>query len=446
MPAEPLLAEDFLDPISSEQPCGADLRLKPEWDRIREARRSDDQLDEGNWQKKERKTANWRLVSELTSSALKTQTKDLQIAVWVTEAELKLHGFPGLNQGFRLLTGLMARYWEQGLYPVLEQGPEDRAGPLGWLNNKLVDAVAAVPITRRADEGDDYSLQHLRDAARLSEASFTDAHGEIDEAKKRDYHAAIASGRVSLEMFKTAVEKTRLAEYEQLWKEVEEVSQSFAALEKVVDEKFVEVIGQENDGTMVYGVDSPAERVRRLDTPNMSACRRLLAELRQEILFRLDKKRPTSTGSGSAALSSVGAMPLGFSGGSLGTASASNGTSWQAAEEMIRSGKIDAGLAAMTRLAAGETSGRNRFQRKLLLAEVCLASQRSQLARAILEELAGQIEEFKLAEWEASDLVGGVWSRLYALYKTESGDKDKAKELFGKLCRLDPWQALTCGE
>jgi type VI secretion system protein ImpA len=437
MPAELLQAEDFLDPISSEQPCGVDLRLKPEWDRIREARRSDDQFEEGKWQKKERKTANWRLVSELASSALKTKTKDLQIAIWLTEAELKLHGFRGLSQGFGLVKELMVRYWDRGLYPLMEQGPEDRAGPLEWLNNKLVDAVSAVPITRRSDQGDDYSLQHLRDAAGLSEASFTDAQGEIDEAKKRDYLAAIASGRVSLEMFKAAVEKSKLADYEQLWKEFEEVEQSFTALVKVVDLKFCEP-EQPAEG------DEAANAIRKSAAPNMSAFRNLLAELRQEILLRLEKKRPASTGPGSA-LGNVVARGMGLSPSSLGSSSAGNG-SWQAAEEMIRSGKVDAGLAAMTRLAAAETSGRNRFQRKLLLAEVCLASQRSQLARAILEELAGQIEEFKLTEWEASDLVGGVWTRLYTLYKAESSDKDRAKALFEKLCRLDPWQALACSE
>jgi type VI secretion system protein ImpA len=119
--------------------------------------------------------------------------------------------------------------------------------------------------------------------------------------------------------------------------------------------------------------------------------------------------------------------------------------SWQEAEQLIRSGKVDAGLSAMTRLAASETTGRNRFQRKLLLAEICLSSRRSELARAILEELAEQIDTFKLADWEASDLVGGVWTRLYRLYKT-SDDKDRAKELFERLCRLDPWQALSCEE
>jgi type VI secretion system protein ImpA len=138
-------------------------------------------------------------------------------------------------------------------------------------------------------------------------------------------------------------------------------------------------------------------------------------------------------------------FPLsGFSSGASGSAMAG---SWQEAERLVRSGQVDAGLAEMTRLAAAETSGRNRFHRKLLLAEVCIASKREQLARAILEELAEQIDKFQLEIWETSDLVSSVWTRLYNLYKHGSQpDADRARKLYDRLCRLDPWQALACGE
>ena len=73
--------------------------------------------------------------------------------------------------------------------------------------------------------------------------------------------------------------------------------------------------------------------------------------------------------------------------------------------------------------------------------------QRKRLARTILEELAEQVETYKLAEWETSDMVGRVWSRLYECYKSaEAGDESKASELYEKLCRLDPWQAFACGD
>jgi type VI secretion system protein ImpA len=429
-----LVIEDLLDPIPTEPPCGIDLRWTAEWDRIKEARRSDDGLDTGKWAKKERKIANWRLVEEVAASILRTQSKDLQVAMWLTEANLKQYGFPGVADGFRLVRELIDRYWDQGLFPTIEDGPEDRAGPLAWLNDKLVDSIATLPITRRLDQDDNYNLLDLQDARKIgSEAKFKSADGEIDEPKKREYDTAIANGRISMEMFQRAVKETDLAAFESLQSDFDRVYQEFKALEKAIDAKFGDA------------------------APNLSACRTILGELQNEIEGLVEKKRkdqpaaPAPDQAGVADGSSAHAdmvtvrFPLsGFSSGASGSAMAG---SWQEAERLVRSGQVDAGLAEMTRLAAAETSGRNRFHRKLLLAEVCIASKREQLARAILEELAEQIDKFQLEIWETSDLVSSVWTRLYNLYKHGSQpDADRARKLYDRLCRLDPWQALACGE
>jgi type VI secretion system protein ImpA len=428
-----LVIEDLLDPIPTEPPCGIDLRWTAEWDRIKEARRSDDGLDAGKWAKKERKIANWRLVEEVAASILRTQSKDLQVAMWLTEANLKQYGFAGVADGFRLVRELIDRYWDQGLFPTIEDGPEDRAGPLAWLNDKLVDSIATLPITRRLDQ-DNYNLLDLQDARKVgSEAKFKSVDGEIDEPKKREYDTAIANGRISMEMFQRAVKETDLAAFESLQSDFDRVYQEFKALEKAIDVKFGDA------------------------APNLSACRTILGELQNEIEGLVEKKRkdqpaaPAPDQAGVADGSSAHAdmvtvrFPLsGFSSGASGSALAG---SWQEAERLVRSGQVDAGLAEMTRLAAAETSGRNRFHRKLLLAEVCIASKREQLARAILEELAEQIDKFQLEIWETSDLVSSVWTRLYNLYKHGSQpDADRARKLYDRLCRLDPWQALACGE
>ncbi len=96
MSSDLLLSDVILDPISTDHPAGVDLRWTPEWDRIKEERRADDDLDAGKWVKKERKAADWRSVRELTISALKNQTKDLQLALWLTEANMRLLRLPGI--------------------------------------------------------------------------------------------------------------------------------------------------------------------------------------------------------------------------------------------------------------------------------------------------------------------------------------------------------------
>ncbi len=427
-----LYTDALLDPISAEQPVGSDLRWTAEWDRIKEARRADDDLESGKWAKKEHKSADWRLVEELASSMLRGRSKDLQLALWLTEAGMKLHGFPGLRDGLRVARELLVRYWDSGLFPPIEDGPEDRAGPFEWLNNKLVDSVISIPITARRDGGVDYSLLDLHDArATGSEAQCKGADGEIDSAKKKAYDTALVQGHISLDMFDRAVSASARAACEALYAEVQQTLEEFHALEKTIDGRFGDA------------------------APNLSICRNILQDIEREMSIILEKKRreepnaiplDTSTIGVAASQGNTRALSLTFAEG-LGVDGPLDG-SWHEAESLIHSGDVDKGLAQMIRLAAQETSGRNRFQRKLLLAEACLASRRDRLARSILEELAEQIDKVQLEIWESSALIAGVWIPLYKLYKqgADASDQERAGKLYDRMCRLDPWQALSCGD
>jgi type VI secretion system protein ImpA len=71
------------------------LRYTPTYDAIQEARREEDALDRGEWDR-EVKTADWEAVKQLTVEALTDKTKDIQIAVWLIEALLKTGGYRGL--------------------------------------------------------------------------------------------------------------------------------------------------------------------------------------------------------------------------------------------------------------------------------------------------------------------------------------------------------------
>src|SRR5690349_3688059 len=121
-----LYTDELLDPISPQQPVGAEMRWTPESDRIREARRADDDLETGNWEKRERKVADWELVQDLCTTMLRQRSKDIQLALWLTEAKIKLDGFSGLRDGLSVTRELMVRYWDKGLFPLMEDGPEDR--------------------------------------------------------------------------------------------------------------------------------------------------------------------------------------------------------------------------------------------------------------------------------------------------------------------------------
>src|SRR4051794_30594593 len=115
-PAFQLNMDALLLPLTAEQPAGTDLRYDPVYDQIRNLRREDDQtLPQGVW-KSEQKRADWHAVELLCFDTLTGRSKDLQIAAWLMQALVRLYGFDGAAEGFRLIHGLCETFWEE-LHP-----------------------------------------------------------------------------------------------------------------------------------------------------------------------------------------------------------------------------------------------------------------------------------------------------------------------------------------
>jgi len=120
------LREDILTPIPGDNPSGIDLRHDTKLlihDKIKEARRQDDDLAQGAWQS-ERKTANFPLVVKLAQDSIATVSKDLQLAAWLTEGLLVTEGFSGLRVGIGLCHSLLTQFWDT-VYPVIEDGDRE---------------------------------------------------------------------------------------------------------------------------------------------------------------------------------------------------------------------------------------------------------------------------------------------------------------------------------
>src|SRR6476620_8389874 len=143
MSANDELLASLLAPIPGDNPSGKDLRYDPRYDKVKEARREDLDLPAGGLAT-ERKVADWPQVVKLATELLSKETKDLQLAAWLTEALLKRDGAPGLTTGLALLKGLLEQFWET-LYPELdEDDPELRTGPLEWVGGRLDVAARQV--------------------------------------------------------------------------------------------------------------------------------------------------------------------------------------------------------------------------------------------------------------------------------------------------------------
>ncbi|MFM0643398.1 type VI secretion system ImpA family N-terminal domain-containing protein [Paraburkholderia bryophila] len=137
----------LLAPVSIAQPQGETLRGTPLWQAIRRAREADDaSLPLGAWVR-QLKRANWGEVASGSLDALAYRSKDLHLAVWLTEALLHEHGFAGLAAGVAVVDALCERYWDV-LYPGAADGDfEHRANLFRWLNEKLIAPVRLVPLT-----------------------------------------------------------------------------------------------------------------------------------------------------------------------------------------------------------------------------------------------------------------------------------------------------------
>ena len=229
MPSPPTLdVEALLRPIAGDSPAGESLRYAGVYDAIQEARRADDNLDRGEWVR-DTKAADWQAVIGIATEALMNRSKDLQIAVWLVEALLKRHGFPGLRDGLRLLRELQERFWES-LYPELEADDdiEFRAAPLEWLNAKLSPSVLQLPVTH-SGSGETYSWLHWEESRGVDNLGRRDAEA---------MQAALADGKIVGEQFDKAVQSTPLTYYQTLFDDLNLIGETYRQLDQCIDAKF----------------------------------------------------------------------------------------------------------------------------------------------------------------------------------------------------------------
>ncbi|MGB9606325.1 MAG: type VI secretion system domain-containing protein, partial [Bryobacteraceae bacterium] len=117
---------------------------------------------------------------------------------------------------------------------------------------------------------------------------------------------------------------------------------------------------------------------------------------------------------------------------------------YELAMQALRSGRRKDAIEILAREAAQERSGRARFQRRIQLAEICMAAGYEAIAWPILEELAQEIEQRKLDEWEAPEVIAHPLTLLFRCLSKLDRDSEEKQKIYARICRLDPLQALAC--
>ncbi len=221
----------ILAPIPGDNPAGESLLYSDVYDKVQLNRRIEhSQVDGGDG-----RGPDFRMVAKLTSEALKTRSKDLQMAVWLVDALARTDGFAGIRDGLHVLRGLHETFWD-AFQPVVEDGDlAMRANRLSWLNDagegrdSLAVTIAGIALTdsRVAPEYGWAQYKESRDVDNLAKVS------------AERHTRAVEEGRLTGEQFDAAVASGSRKFYETIFADVIAAYQECDKLQEVVLAKYV---------------------------------------------------------------------------------------------------------------------------------------------------------------------------------------------------------------
>jgi len=94
------MGDDLLHPVPGEHSTGDDLHGSVEWEALVALRRK----------------ADWAALRKECADILQSRSKDLEIALWWTEANSRLDGLLGLAESVGLVSGLLSRFTPEDLH------------------------------------------------------------------------------------------------------------------------------------------------------------------------------------------------------------------------------------------------------------------------------------------------------------------------------------------
>jgi type VI secretion system protein ImpA len=115
------------------------------------------------------------------------------------------------------------------------------------------------------------------------------------------------------------------------------------------------------------------------------------------------------------------------------------------ARDLAAAGKHGEAVDLLMREAAQERSPRGRFLRRTQAASILMDAGLAPVALPILEDLVETIGEHSLEAWEDAETISQPLGLLYRCNLALDGDGSSVHELFVRICRLDPMQAMKFG-
>ncbi|MEZ5428867.1 MAG: type VI secretion system protein TssA [Pyrinomonadaceae bacterium] len=287
-------------PIPGENPSGENQRYSGLYDELNEARRADDDLALGAWQT-DLKIADFRKVIDLATSALTSQTKDMQVAAYLTEALVKEHQFVGLRDSLKMMAGLQDRFWET-IHPEIDEGDmEGRANAIAFFDTQASFAIKEAIIT----QGTGYNYLDWEDSKKYDVPDNLDTLDSTDQQRYRELMAqAEKEKRTTAELWKKAIGVSRRAFYEDLAILIAECWAEYKAINIVIEEKFdpKQMPGMSNLKKSLEAVEAQVDillALKREEEPD---------EIEEEVAEGAEGEEGTGTGAAKGAPGTSGAI------------------------------------------------------------------------------------------------------------------------------------------
>ena len=115
---------------------------------------------------------------------------------------------------------------------------------------------------------------------------------------------------------------------------------------------------------------------------------------------------------------------------------------YELAKQAAVAGHPQEAVEILSREAAQQRCGREKFQRRIQLSQICMGAGYFAIAYPVLQELYDEIEKRNLVEWESADVVAHALGLFYRCIEKMGGPDEQKKAIYSKLCRLDPVLAL----
>ena len=257
------LPENLLAPITADNPCGEPASAANWYPKLRELRRPNEAavnaflapqpatdrrpriITRDIWAPREP----GKLIDSLTSH-LASNSKDLELAAWLTEAlawrdgftgssdvPILQSGFAGLAEGLKLMHDLLDTFWEH-LHPLPDEGDYYlRVKHLQWVGMSDRDACVTAALgfinvtwNKMAKTG--LSFNQYQESRGLPGR---EASGEADQTTRREGQAA---GKILPEDFDAAIAATKKTFYKDLKAQVTASRDALTALEDLCAQKF----------------------------------------------------------------------------------------------------------------------------------------------------------------------------------------------------------------